>query len=96
MNGLLNETFGPTIEWNGRPTYVILHTYGKEKAELNFEFVVEVPQEWKNSSTVDIAVTGSYVHKRIIRTPQYLELLKKFPDWADVQPFVGAYESWVI
>lgn len=86
----------PSVEWNGRPVYIIIHTYGKEKAELNFSFDVEVPDDWKQSYTVDIAMFGSYVHKRIQKTPQYLDLLKKFPDWADVVPFVGAYESWVI
>lgn len=92
---LLDEELTPTVQWNGRPTYIILHTYGKEKASLNFEFDVEVPQDWSQTTTVDIAMIGSYVHKRMTRTPQYSELLKKFPDWADVVPFVGAYESWI-
>lgn len=86
----------PSVEWNDRPAYIIVHTYGKEKADLNFEFDVEVPPGWNSSSTVNIALKGSYVHKRITRTPQYLDFLKKFPEWADVVPFVGAYESWVI
>lgn len=94
---LLNDSMAPSVEWNNRPTYIIVHTYGKEKTDLNFQFDVKLPQMWYNhSSTVDIALIGSYVHKRIVRTPQYLEFLKKFPKWADVVPFVGAYESWML
>lgn len=93
---IIDKLSHQTVQWNGRPVYLILHTYGKEPSPLEFYFDVEIPQGWTSSSTVDIAIIGSYVQTRTVKTPQYQNLLKSFPDWADVASFLGAYESWVV
>lgn len=81
--------------WNGRPVYLIVYTYGIA-TPLNFQFDVEVPKNWNGNSTVEIAVVGRYVQKNVIRMPLYQKFLDQFPEWADVQAWLGAFESWIV
>lgn len=82
--------------WNDRPIYLIGYTYGIETTPLTFQFDVEVPHNWNATISVEIAVVGWYVHKRDLKTPSYQKFLDGFPDWADAQGWLGAFESWVI
>lgn len=82
--------------YNNKRLYFILFTYGKDPADLNFTFDMMVPVNY-NGSTVDIAVTAKYVHEnKFIKTPYYANLLKEFPDWADVTAWLGTYSSYII
>lgn len=82
--------------WNNRPVYLIIYVYGVEAKPLTFQFDVEIPSNWNATTTVDIAVVGWYVHKRDLKTPSFQKFLDQFPDWADAQGWLGAFESWVI
>ncbi|XP_018573441.1 endoplasmic reticulum metallopeptidase 1 [Anoplophora glabripennis] len=82
--------------YNNRQLYFILFTYGKDPADLSFTFDIMVPPNY-NGSTMDIAVTATYVHEnKFIKTPYYVNLLKEFPDWTDVTAWLGSYLSYVI
>lgn len=94
---LLDQLPKDVIKWNNRPTYVIVYTFGKEVTPLNFLFDIEIPKDVNSSNTsVEIALIGRYVQKRIIRSPQYQLFLEQFPDWVDMTAWVGAVESWII
>lgn len=84
------------IIWNDRPVYLISYAYGIEATPLAFQFEVEVPSDWNANATVDIAVVGWYAHKQDLKTPSYQKFLDGFPDWADAQGWLAAFESWVI
>ncbi|KAJ8963361.1 hypothetical protein NQ318_018833 [Aromia moschata] len=82
--------------YNDRQLYFILFTYGRDPADLSFTFDVEVPEGY-NGTTVDVAATAKYVHdKKFVKTPYYLSLIRQFPDWADVTPWLGVYSSYVL
>lgn len=81
--------------WNDRPVYITVYTYGKEKTPLEFTCDIEVDAGY-NGTTTEIGLVGRYVQKRIHKTPQYQQLLSQFPDWADVIPWLGTFESWII
>ncbi|KAJ8924322.1 hypothetical protein NQ315_007115 [Exocentrus adspersus] len=86
----------PEYNYKKRQLYFLLHTYGKDPADLTFTFDMEVPPNY-NGTTVDVAVTAQYVHEnKFIKTPYYAQLLKEFPDWADVTAWLGSYSSYII
>lgn len=83
------------IIWNGRPLYVVMYTWGKEKTPLNVTLEFETPPNW-NSPIFDIALMGNFKNERTyVKTPNFINFLREFPDWTDVIAWVGVYESWV-
>lgn len=98
---LLNISLTDTLKkseytHNNRQLYFILHTYGKDPANLTFTFDMMVPPNY-NGTTIDVAVTAKYVHEnKFVKTPYYIDILKQFPEWTDVTAWLGSYLSYVI
>ncbi|KAF2903089.1 hypothetical protein ILUMI_03105 [Ignelater luminosus] len=92
---LVPELPSNPVIWNGRPLYVVLYTWGKEKTPLNVTLDFEIPPDW-NSSIFDIALMGNFKDERTyVKTPHFAQFLREFPDWTDVIAWIGVYESWV-
>jgi len=83
------------ITWNGRPAYIIMYTWAKERAPLTFSMDFKTPANW-SGPIFDIALTGKYMNdKTIVKTPHFAEFLNEFPSWTDTVAWLGTYESWV-
>ncbi|CAH1955288.1 unnamed protein product [Acanthoscelides obtectus] len=78
-----------------RRLYFVLFTYGKDYAPLRITF--DLTGAELDSPSADVVVTAKYVHdKKIVKTPQYEKFLSRFPDWADLTAWLGAYSAYVI
>lgn len=96
INISLIDTLKQLQDTSSGQLYFILHTYGKDPADLTFTFDMMVPPNY-NGTTIDVAVTAKYVHEnKFIKTPYYADLLKQFPEWADVTAWLGSYSSYII
>ncbi|KAF5280389.1 hypothetical protein FQR65_LT03198 [Abscondita terminalis] len=92
---LVDKLPSNVIMWNDKPTYVILHTWGLESTPLLFTLDFEVLTNLEEK-ILDIAISGRCMHDRTnVKTPQFVQFLNEFPEWADVAPYLATYESWV-
>lgn len=92
----LLDKMGHQVFWNDRPYYFFVYVCGKEVTPVNALFDIEVPEN-HTGPTMDIAVSGNYVHPKKFRmTQDFSKFLSKFPDWADLTAWVANYQSWVI
>lgn len=75
--------------------YVIIYTWGKEKTPLNLTLDFETPSNW-NRPIFDIAMIGNHKNdKTNVKTSQFVEFLREFPEWTTSQVWLSQYESWV-
>ncbi|KAJ8936603.1 hypothetical protein NQ314_012218 [Rhamnusium bicolor] len=82
--------------YDNKQLYFILFTYGKDPANLTFTFDVEVPSDY-NGTTLHLALSAVYVHdNKFVKTPYYLNVLKQFPEWADVTAQLASYSSYIV
>lgn len=92
---LISKTPTDSIMWNGRPTYIIMYSWLKERTPLTFCMEFRVPTNW-SKPIIDIALTGIYLNdKTHVKTPQFLQFLTDFPKWTNVIAWLGVYEAWV-
>lgn len=95
LNTSLAEVPLETMIWNRRPAYIILYTWGKTNTPLVFSLDFVSPPKWKDP-IFEIALTGKYFDDRTnMKTPQYTQFLNQFPNWTDIIPSLGSYESWI-
>lgn len=90
---LVPELPKETIIWNDRPAYLITYVWGVQNTPLLFSVdFADLPNN--NEPTFDIALSGRYVTTNDNISPEYRQFLNYFPNWTDIVPSLGAYESW--
>lgn len=82
--------------WQGRETFYVHYGRGKESANDNWEFYLDilVPEGW-TQPVLDIVVTGQFKHHQKLMTPAFKNFIGKFPNWSQVLPYISSYKSWI-
>lgn len=93
---LVGDVPSPNLYFNGRPIYSIMHTFAEDDGRFTFNLDVETSAPNDDiPKLLDVVVTGIYVHERKNpKTPYFLDIIKQFPEWADVTPMMGVYQSF--
>lgn len=85
----------PDYLYKDRKLFFIHYICG-EQTDLTFTFDIETPLNYQGA-TIDIAVNAIYLHdKKNNKIPFYLNMIKQFPSWADVTPYLAQISSYVI
>ncbi|XP_059614367.1 endoplasmic reticulum metallopeptidase 1-like isoform X2 [Phlebotomus argentipes] len=94
---LLDHVPSSGPRWHDRETYFVFLNYGFNYfRRLEFNVTVQAPSIFRQGiQSIDIAIVSHYLFHEDFRTPEFNELLDKFPSWAYAQGTQSSYESFI-
>ncbi|XP_034106704.1 endoplasmic reticulum metallopeptidase 1 isoform X1 [Drosophila albomicans] len=77
-----------------KPPYYIYFSYGASSAALDFWLEVEKPSGDWNTPTLELGVSGFWIHHKELLTSDFTKFVNSFPNYVDVAPWPASYETW--
>lgn len=83
-------------EWKqGRPTYYIFHSQGKDTEPWEFWLDLEVPRShYEDNELIDIAIAGHHLHGPQMKSGQFKAFLGQYPGWSYPVGWTAVYKSY--
>ncbi|KAK7861774.1 hypothetical protein R5R35_010791 [Gryllus longicercus] len=78
--------------WQGRPTYFVF--YGCASDPEPWTFWIDVKDPSGRNTSIDIALSGHFLHGPNKITSELRELLANFPPWTTATSWTASYTSW--
>lgn len=79
--------------WDNRITYFIFFAYAIDNSAYDFFVDIRTDDDFTVPS-LDIAITGQYLHHDQLQTDEFRNFVSSFPTWAHVTPWMSSYEGF--
>ncbi|XP_034477899.1 endoplasmic reticulum metallopeptidase 1 [Drosophila innubila] len=78
-----------------KPPYYIYFSYGVNGAPLNFWLEVEKSNGVWSTPTLELGVSGFWIHHKELLTSDFRKFINSFPNYVDPVPWPASYDTWI-